>query len=124
MLPTKAERAKRREASLKAHAARIKRQYGISGEEYWRLYEFQGGKCALCRRATGAAKRLAVDHDHNETCSSVHIPTAGCPDCVRGLLCAPCNRLLGHIRDDPSRLVEYLQHPPFQLLRKTQHDDH
>lgn len=115
-LASAADRAKAREASLRAHGARIKRQYGISRADYWALYAHQLGRCALCRRATGATKRLAVDHDHAKGCS--HPPTLGCPECVRGLLCGPCNRLLGHIRDDPTRLVDYLANPPFQQLRQ------
>jgi len=77
--------------------------YGITAEEYWSIYEFQGGVCYICRRANGKRKRLSVDHCH----------TTGI---VRGLLCSKCNKdVLGHLRDDPEalyRAAEYLNGPP------------
>lgn len=77
--------------------------YGISADEYWEIYEFQGGTCAICQRATGVRKRLSVDHCH-ET------------GAVRGLLCQKCNRdVLGHLRDDIAafeRAIEYLANTP------------
>nr|WP_279494490.1 endonuclease VII domain-containing protein [Actinocrispum wychmicini] len=77
--------------------------YGITAEQYAALYTLQGGRCAICRRATGRGKRLAVDHNH-------------ATGEVRGLLCKPCNRdVLGHLRDDVSafeRAIAYLTDPP------------
>ena len=76
--------------------------YGLQPGDYARMYEAQGGHCAICHRATGATRRLAVDHDHKT-------------GKVRGLLCKSCNRLLGFARDDPNfflRAGMYLQFPP------------
>jgi hypothetical protein len=77
--------------------------YGISGDEYWRLYRYQLGKCFICQRATGARKRLSVDHCH-------------ATGIVRGLLCTTCNsKVLGHARDDIEffeRCIDYLTEPP------------
>jgi hypothetical protein len=76
----------------------ILKRYGITPEQYWALYEAQGGACYICQRATGKTKRLSVDHDH-ET------------GYVRGLLCGPCNKILGHFRDDAAtawRCYDYL----------------
>lgn len=85
------------------HERWIKATYGITGAEYRAIYEAQGGKCAICQRATGASKKLSVDHDH-------------VTGEVRGLLCTPCNRdVLGHLRDSVLallRAVRYLLHPP------------
>ena len=61
----------------------------------------QGGRCAICLRR----RRLAVDHDHR------HCPgQEGCPTCVRGLLCFPCNGALGELGGDDNipRLLVYL----------------
>src|SRR5262249_40915447 len=90
-------------ASQSAHGKRLEATYGISDKDYDELLEFQGGKCALCRWANGRTRRLSVDHDHK--CAMGHDPKEGCPECVRGLLCRPCNNLLGHARD----LVEFFE---------------
>ncbi|MFF0498456.1 endonuclease VII domain-containing protein [Nocardia aobensis] len=101
-------------AKLKAHARHVEKTYKMSGEAYWALYEAQGRHCAICERATGASKLLSVDHDHS-CCPK----TPTCGECNRGLLCGPCNKLLGHGRDDPeffARAADYLQHPPASLI--------
>ena len=86
----------------RAHAVRVEKVYGLQRGQYEALYEAQMGKCYICQRATGKTRRLSVDHDHKS-------------GYVRGLLCRPCNSMLGHIRDDTlvaRRIVWYLQNPP------------
>jgi hypothetical protein len=112
-------RSTKRSESMRRHAYLVSRRYGISGGEYWQLYQYQGGHCAICRRATGRTKRLAVDHNHK--CKQGHEKAYGCPECVRGLLCGPCNKLLGWLRDDPAafrRGADYLNYPPYQAMRR------
>ena len=104
----------RAHASLKAHEARVEREYGITGEEYDALVRLQGGRCYVCQQPP-KSKRLAVDHDH-------------ATGIVRGLLCAGewgCNySVLGGLearaRDGglaaAKRLVEYLEHTPYERL--------
>ncbi|EHB47637.1 Recombination endonuclease VII [Mycolicibacterium rhodesiae JS60] len=96
-------RAKKRKASSGSWAARILATYGITAEEYWEIYEFQGGRCYICQRANGKAKRLSVDHDHKT-------------GVVRGLLCTMCNKYtLGWARDCAEffkRAIAYLANPP------------
>lgn len=90
------------DASTKAHRARVAKVYGIPVDAYDALYFAQDGRCAICRRATGKTRRLAVDHDHATTK-------------VRGLLCRVCNSMLGHARDDVeffARAMQYLISPP------------
>lgn len=91
----------------------IKKTYGITGEQYEELYEVQGRTCAICKRATGKSKRLAVDHDHRS-------------GFVRGLLCSTCNNILGYIRDDvalASGIAAYLLVPPaFEAIGKVKPD--
>lgn len=101
-----------RAAALKARRSHnhVQRVYSLSPEAYDAIQAAQGGKCAICQRATGRTKRLAVDHDHR-CCAG----RASCGRCIRGLLCGPCNRMLGHVRDDPMalrRAAVYLEHPP------------
>lgn len=99
---TREQVAKAKRASAATHARHILKTYGITADEYNRIYEYQGGRCYLCRRARGTTRRLAVDHCH-------------ATGRVRGLLCKFCNRLLGFARDDVAyfrRAVEYLTNPP------------
>ena len=96
-------RAKKRQRGSYNHEVHIWENYGITSEEYWAIYEHQGGFCYICRRANGKRKRLSVDHCH-------------ATGIVRGLLCTACNRnVLGHLRDDPAALErgrDYLKSPP------------
>jgi hypothetical protein len=94
------------ERRARAHEARVEKVYGLARGQYEKLYEAQGGRCYICQRATGKTRRLSVDHDHKT-------------GYVRGLLCRPCNSLLGHIRDDvlvSKRITYYLQYPPAHLV--------
>ena len=87
------------------HNIKLKK-YGISPEEYDRLFTTQDGRCAICRNPEtviikGTLAKLSIDHNHatNE---------------VRGLLCRHCNQGLGLFRDSPELLrvaVQYLERP-------------
>lgn len=90
------------------HEKRVQETYGLEKGEYAQLHEFQLGHCAICRRATGASRRLSVDHDHAD-------------GKVRGLLCRPCNTMLGHARDRVDffeRAKAYLEYPPYSRMVK------
>lgn len=101
----------------RAHDSRVQFVYGLKPGEYEALYEAQGGRCFICRRATGKSKRLAVDHDHS-CCSG---PTS-CGKCVRALVCGPCNSTLRHVRDDIETLrraaIVLRDHPAQEVLEK------
>lgn len=87
---------------------RYRSTYGISLGEYDKLFRFQDGRCAICRKKP-AGRRLAVDHDHAIE------RTEGVRRSIRGLLCTMCNDYLGHIGDDPTvgnRLTGYLTSAP------------
>lgn len=97
-----------------AHDAYVARVYGAERGWYDRMREFQGGRCAICPRALGTTKRLAVDHDHKLEGTE--------QDAKRGLLCGPCNSMLAHCRDDVEmllRAVAYLQNPPARRMRES-----
>lgn len=101
-------RERKKRTSAAAHAARIQTTYGITDKDYQAIYELQEGLCAICRRATGATRRLSVDHNH-------------ATGEVRGLLCRPCNNMLGHVRDDYHTFylaIMYLTNPPARRLRE------
>jgi hypothetical protein len=100
-----AEVKARREADPAAHAANVRawraanprgqlnaslrNRFGIGVDDYEVLLAAQGGLCAICRDTDG--KTLHVDHDHKT-------------GRIRGLLCGPCNRMLGQGHDSPARL--------------------
>ena len=68
------------------------RRFGITEEDYLRMLDEQGGRCAICGTDTpGTSGVFAVDHDH-ET------------GAVRGLLCRGCNIGIGNLGDDIGRL--------------------
>jgi hypothetical protein len=96
------------------HERRVQKVYGFEPGEYGRIYLFQGKVCAICRRATGATRMLSVDHDHKT-------------GLARGLLCRPCNDMLGHLRDDQqavARMLQYLRTPPaWQLGIRAVHEE-
>jgi hypothetical protein len=74
------------------------RRYGITQEEFERIYDLQLGRCAICLLPLSET-RVHVDHCHNT-------------DVVRGLLCNLCNPGLGYFQDDPDLLMkaaEYLR---------------
>ena len=85
-------RISRNNSKQRSHELMVTKTYGIEAGEYERRYRAQGGRCAICQVATGASKRLAVDHDHKT-------------GKVRGLLCSPCNRFIGRLRDSPEAFL-------------------
>lgn len=87
----------------KKHVKRIQRNsmlkanYGIDHDDYDKLLDHTEKGCWIC--GGGSAVSLAVDHNHAN-------------GKVRGLLCKPCNRILGHWRDNPekaARAAEYVK---------------
>ena len=76
---------------LRERGSRLKREYGISLQEYDRLCELQNNVCAICLKRKGE-EMLIVDHNHKT-------------GKVRGLLCSDCNKGLGFFRDN-SELLE------------------
>lgn len=67
------------------------KKYGLSVEDYDRLFKAQSGACAICKTAPKPYRRLSVDHDHRT-------------GVVRGLLCQRCNTGLGMFSDSSGLL--------------------
>jgi hypothetical protein len=81
----------------------LKKQYGITLDQWESMYEAQGGVCAICKSCEDEKSQrysnLAVDHCH-------------ATGLVRGLLCNACNRAIGFFGDDPKALrsaADYLE---------------
>ncbi len=67
----------------------IARKYGLTQEDWEKLYDEQLGRCAICRTPFGGIK-VCIDHDH-------------LTGSVRGFLCTRCNFAIGYLQDDPER---------------------
>ena len=73
----------------------LKWRYGLTPEQYKKMYDSQGGKCAI-RACIRPAEY--IDHSH-------------VTDEVRALLCKQCNFALGLVNDNTAMLhdlIEYL----------------
>ncbi len=88
--------------------ARYLGRYGITPVQMQKLRAVQGGCCKICgTHESDLLTKLFVDHDHAH-CGKYQ----GCAECVRGLLCQPCNSAIGLMNDSPGRLIaaaEYLR---------------
>lgn len=75
----------------------IKNTFGLTSEDYERMFAAQNGVCAICKQPEtklsnlGTPINLAVDHCHSS-------------GTIRGLLCRDCNVGLGQFGDNPQRL--------------------
>jgi len=82
----------------------VKRTYNLTAEQYDALLNTQSQRCPICQILL---ERPYVDHNH------VCCPNENsCGQCVRGLLCFTCNRLLANCKDNPEilkRAISYLQ---------------
>ena len=75
----------------------LRRDFGITLEQYDTMLQGQGKTCAICNHKNANGKRLAVDHCHGT-------------GKIRGLLCSGCNVSLGHLKDSPTILASALRY--------------
>lgn len=91
------------DAARRARDRYLRTKYGITLAEFEVIFEFQGGRCAVCGGPPPASGRsFHVDHDHRT-------------GKVRGLLCWTCNHDLIGRRRDPEvfrAAARYLERPP------------
>lgn len=78
----------------------LKRDYGITLEQYYSIFQKQSSCCAICNRSQSEFEKvLCVDHNHKT-------------GEVRGLLCDLCNKAIGLFQDQIDRLrnaIKYLE---------------
>lgn len=82
--------------------SRLRREYGITPEQYQEIYDSQGGRCAICKEELVSDKKTHLDHDHRTKW-------------VRGILCNNCNCAIGLLKDDVDVLqsaISYLVNNP------------
>lgn len=84
-------------------------KHGLTPADLERLYELQGGKCAICGdpRPLSGRGGLVIDHDH-------------ATGARRGLLCQPCNLALPRLEEHgaawPDAAMRYLVEPPMRTI--------
>lgn len=77
----------------------LKKNYGISLEQFNSMFETQGKCCAICKRKELKGNNWAVDHDH-------------ITGRIRGILCNNCNTSIGLLEENRTaiiRMAEYLR---------------
>lgn len=90
---------------LVARKLALKTKFGMTLDDFNRMFESQDKKCAVCLSENSGAKiDWAVDHCHST-------------GKVRGILCHPCNRIL-HWKVTPEIL-----HRAADYLERNSHDD-
>lgn len=105
------------EAKAYAWIWHLRNRYGITQADVDAMAKAQDGKCATCPSILGApdAKgrptRVCVDHDHVTRQ-------------VRGLLCDPCNKGIGHLGDDSGRLRAAADYLDFHKAREVENGNH
>jgi len=81
-----------------AKRASLKRNYGITLEQYDEMAEAQNWQCLICEKSQPNNDGfLCVDHDHSTKE-------------VRGLLCRKCNLALGNFLDSADLLKKALEY--------------
>lgn len=74
----------------------LKRHYNLSIEQHDAMGGAQGWRCAICE-GLFMPKTPCVDHSHST-------------GEVRGLLCNPCNQMIGYAKEDISILQEAIEY--------------
>jgi hypothetical protein len=75
----------------KNKSCRLKREYGLTIDEWEALFESQSRSCVICG-TTESSPYWHTDHCHST-------------NTVRAILCFQCNTGLGHFRDRPELLL-------------------
>ena len=85
-----------KENPIKRKNAMLKYEYGITLDDYNKMFNEQEGKCAICKRHQNELTRtLCVDHDHKT-------------NKVRALLCLTCNTDVSVVENRLEEMTKYL----------------
>ena len=81
---------------IKRKNAMLKYEYGITLDDYNKMFNEQEGKCAICQRHQNELTRtLCVDHNHKT-------------NKVRALLCLTCNTDVSVVENRLEEMMKYL----------------
>jgi len=87
----------RQRHKISAKFSRIKKEYGLSREQYMAMVDSQRGSCAICCETPESHFSLHVDHCH----------TTGV---VRGLLCSKCNQGIGLFKESKALMAKAMEY--------------
>ena len=88
------------------HAMResfLRRKYGITCADYDALLAAQGGTCAICHGTTVYVNRVSSNPTRHRP-AKMYIDHCHTTGRIRGILCPPCNSVIGYARDNPETL--------------------
>ena len=80
-------------------ATNIKKKFGITVDQWNRIFEKQGRRCKICLGTKHRSNGWNTDHDH-------------ATGKIRGILCGACNTMLGHAHESITTLknaIKYLR---------------
>lgn len=84
----------------KVRASKVKSTYGLDAAAHAAMRDAQGGCCAVCHEPLRGGRAECVDHNHAS-------------GRVRAILCAGCNKAIGHASENPAvlrALADYVEH--------------
>ena len=85
-----------KENPIKRKNALLKYEYGITLDDYNKMFNEQEGKCAICQRHQNELTRtLCVDHDHKT-------------NKVSALLCVTCNTDVSVVENRLEEMTKYI----------------
>ncbi len=88
-----------------SRAAWVLKTYGITMQEWDKIWDEQGRVCAICKRAPREGETFHLDHEHRNGQSGP----------VRGIVCPYDNtRIIGRLKshERAQALADYLRDPP------------
>ena len=95
---------------LSRKKSKLKRQYGLTMDEYKEMLANQHGVCKICGMPESKMQRRGSDT--KLTPESLHVDHDHATGKTRGLLCYKCNTALGKFDDNPElfrRAIAYLR---------------
>jgi hypothetical protein len=93
-------RARRLSDPAGAWASTLKKNHGMTPEQWSAMWDQQRGLCYLCEEPLSDNRsRTVIDHDHSH-CG----PARSCGYCRRGLACSNCNTAIGLLGDDIAKM--------------------